>query len=278
MGGIACDWSIHMAEVVKEVNIRKALLDAIASLLVGRESCSPEQVLEVVGKKLNAKNNKDLQRLILAEWQQLFTNGLLAWGRDFADRNDPWFHVTDRGKKTIKQSSRDPANPTGYMEQVKSISIGPIAESYVREALNTYNASCFKATAVMIGVAAECLVIDIRDAVAARLALLGRPPNKKLDQWQAKTLLDELEKVVAAALTRAREADRDNAATKKLQEAFTYNWPAMAYMIRSTRNDAGHPGSIDPVTPADVHAALLTFPHHATIAMQMISWVATAPL
>lgn len=256
-------------------NIREALLKAMKSQ--PRNYSNPKQILEETGNQLGAEKNTDLQRAILFEWQRLFTNGIAAWGVDFNNCDPPFFHLTDLGNKALGNISRDPANPDGYMRHLKTILSNPIAESYALEALDTFSKNCFKATAVMIGVAAESIVLDIRDAIVKQLDLLKKPANTKLTSWQAKAILDEIDTVLTVALDNAITAKRDNP-TVKLREAFKYNWPSMTHMIRVARNDAGHPGSIDPVTQADVYATLLTFPHQVHIANQLKEWVSTAQL
>ena len=59
------------------------------------------------------------------------------------------------GRRALAQHSRDPVNPDGYMAHLRSQgAVGPVGESYIGEALNTFNAACFKATAMMVGAAA----------------------------------------------------------------------------------------------------------------------------
>ena len=52
---------------------------------------------------------------------------------------------------------------------------------------------------------------------------------------------------------------------RELRDAFEAYWSAFALQIRTTRNDAGHPLSVDPVTPDTVHAELLVFPELARL-------------
>ncbi len=42
------------------------------------------------------------------------------------------------------------------------------------------------------------------------------------------------------------------------------------------RNEAGHPSSIDPVTPDTVHASLLVFPELARLAKGLTDWVSNS--
>jgi len=61
---------------------------------------------------------------------------------------------------------------------------------------------------------------------------------------------------------------------RELREPFEAYWPAFAHQIRAARNDAGHPTSVDPVTPDTVHASLLIFPELAVLANGLSRWIA----
>ncbi|MFL5242527.1 MAG: hypothetical protein ACJ8FY_10500 [Gemmataceae bacterium] len=220
----------------------------------------------------------ELKRAILTLFHDLICSGQVAWGADSGGSKPALCFVTDRGRETLKHLDRDPMNRDGYLEYLrKQMGLGPIAKAYVEEALKTYAANCYKATAVMIGTAAERMALDLRDAIVSRLQALGRSPRKQLQTWVIRTVLDEIQATISQALESAIKAGKTTELVH-LSELFAYNWPAMSHMIRAMRNDAGHPVSIEPVTQEDVHAALLTFPHHARIANDVINWLATAQL
>jgi hypothetical protein len=141
---------------------------------------------------------------------------------------------------------------------------GPVARSYLIEGLDCYVAGLFKAAAVMIGGAAESVVLDLRDATVAKLNLIGKPVPKKLEDWRIKTVTDALRDFLEQ---RKGNLDPD------LKEPFEAYWAAFTLQIRAVRNDAGHPTSIDPVTPDTVHASLLIFPELVKLASGLTAWV-----
>jgi hypothetical protein len=103
--------------------------------------------------------NDRVQKAILTYWHGLVCSGQIGWGRDVDQAGPPWWHLTERGRETLRHASRDPMNPDGYMKYLQqSGALDPIAGSYIEEALKTYGASCFKATAVMVGGATERMV------------------------------------------------------------------------------------------------------------------------
>jgi hypothetical protein len=51
---------------------------------------------------------------------------------------------------------RDPSNPAGYLAHLSTRAIvNSVVQSYIKEALDCYNADCVRAAAVMTGVASE---------------------------------------------------------------------------------------------------------------------------
>jgi hypothetical protein len=87
---------------------------------------------------------------LLTVFYDLFRTGYLSWGHNLPNPNPPFFHVTALGRQALALRSRDPANPDGYLAQLRGrAAIGPVTDSYIAEALDTFNAACFKATAEM---------------------------------------------------------------------------------------------------------------------------------
>lgn len=157
--------------------------------------------------------------------------------------------------------SRDPAGPDGYIAHLASQNA--TARAYVEEALLTYNSNCFRAAAVMIGAAAESMLLDLRDTIVAGVTTSGRRPDSNLTHLLVKRVVDAVRK----------ELEMQAAAMPSdLREEFEAYWPALTQQIRGARNDAGHPASISPVTTETVHAALLLFPELAALSTKLVKW------
>jgi hypothetical protein len=103
----------------------------------------------------------------------------------------------------------------------------------------------------MIGGATESVVLELRDHLVHRLGELGQVVPPKLSDWPIKTVLDELQQYVDA---------RKGTLPRELRDEFSAYWPAFTQQIRVVRNDAGHPSSVDPVSPEAAHASFLVFP------------------
>jgi hypothetical protein len=204
---------------------------------------------------------------VLAAINDLFRSGVLGWGhcleKNFSE--PPFFHVTALGRDASRRPSRDPSNSEGYMENLRAGGpLDDIVESYIAEAVKAYNSGCFKSAAVMVGAAAERLIVMLRDVLVQRLTQQGRPVPAALTDWRIKTVRDELTSVL----------NRHQAAMpRQLRESYPMHWPSLSEHLRRVRNDAGHPSSIRPVTPELAHGNLLEFPLFLEIVAQLSQWV-----
>jgi hypothetical protein len=184
---------------------------------------------------------------------------------NLSNPNPPFFHLTERGKNALANATRDPSNPAGYLRHLDSVvTLNPVSQSYLIEGLDCYVAGLTKAAAVMVGAAAEALIVELATHTNQKLISLGQPSSKGLTDWKAKSVTDALKTIF--------ESQKRNMGVE-LRESVDANWPAFSYQIRATRNEAGHPTSVDPVTPDRVHAALLIFPELAKLADSLKQWV-----
>lgn len=229
-------------------------------------SLQQNTVLRQISQRLNIVNDIELEQIVLSEWFGLFNTGYLSWGHNLNNPDPPFCHVTARGKSALESLSRDPGNPAGYLAYLNSLApLSQVAMSYLTEGLNCYVGGHYKAAAVMIGAAAESMVLELRDHLIQRLNELDRPVTAKLNDWRIKTVLDELQQFVdGGKATLSRE----------LREEFSAYWPAFTQQIRAVRNDAGHPSSVDPVSPETAHASFLVFPLLAELAADVHKWIA----
>src|SRR5262249_10944555 len=100
----------------------------------------------------------------------------------------------------------------------------------------------------------------------------GKRPAKGLDAWQVKTALEAVAKQILPDLQGEARKTRDEALRTLAEQAEARLGPTAAE-FRKIRNDAGHAASLDPVTPADVHASLLLFPSTAKLLRRLRQWV-----
>ncbi len=221
-------------------------------------------ILNAVAERCNSRSTEQ-QQAVLTVWNDLFRSGMLAQGYDLSNPTLPFCHLTTRGREALKHISRDPSNPDGYLAYLTSLAVlDDISRSYIEEAVNTFNSASFKAAAVMVGCAAEALILRLRDKLASKLATDGTSVPNGLNDWRIKTVRD--------ALTTYCD-ERKATMSRRLREAYEAYWTAFAEQIRRVRNDAGHPQSIDPVSEESVHASLLIFPELAHLIGDLEAWI-----
>jgi hypothetical protein len=256
-----------------ERSVREMLLEVVTEQHRQLQGGNLQQtsVLDAVQARMGIRSSSPtppLEEAILTEWHELFRTGLLAWGFNLSNPNPPFLHLTARGHQAMERLSRDPSNPDGYLRHLKTLKVplATTAQSYVDEALKCYVAGLYKAAAVMIGAAAESFILEIRDIVSDKLKLAGRQVPSQLNNRSIKTVTDELGKVFDSNINKKTHGE--------LRERFDAHWGALTHEIRTTRNDAGHPKSIAPVTPESVHASLLLFPVLARLCGDLLNWSA----
>ena len=221
-------------------------------------------VLRRVAKELKTED-VDSQQAILTIWHDLFRSGVLAPGYNIDNPDLPHIHLTDKGRKTLSDLSRDPSNPDGYMAVLKQYKLhDAIAISYAEEAVNAYVNGCAKSAVVMIGCASERIVLMVRDELCAGLTRQTRNVSNQLQDWRFKTVRDSI----------TTELDgKKSVMSQKLRDSYASFWLPCTEQMRQHRNDAGHPQSIAPVTDETVHANLLLFPTFANLALELIDWI-----
>ncbi len=238
------------------------VLLAVENAIKGQRA-SMNGVFEELERETRGKNIT--HAALLEAFHDLFRTGILSPGFNFSNPDLPWFQLTGRGKATFEHFSRDPSNPRGYLSAIASIGpLNDVANSYLGEALLTYNAGCFKASAVMVGAASESLVLSVRDALVDAINAKGRAPSAKLTAWQAKSIIDAVD---------AELRPHHKVMPQKLRDSFKYNWSSFTQQIRAGRNDAGHPSSVAPVTADSVHASLLIFPELHNLVLELCPWI-----
>jgi len=218
-------------------------------------------VLIQVAEDLNLRGDDQNEQLLLAVFYDLFRSGHLSWGLNLSNPNPPFFHVTERGRAILRNLSRDPTNPDGYMKYLnETCKLNKVSHSYLDEALQAFNTNLYKSAAVMMGCAAESIIVELANYLNSKIV----NSSKKLTDWKTKNMLIAIKS----------ELDKHkNNMPEDLGVKYEAYWPSFNEQIRRTRNDAGHPQNIEFFTFDDVHAALLIFPELAKLVVQLKQFI-----
>jgi hypothetical protein len=201
----------------------------------GRMSVNPSTIIDSV-----ASDDDSLKLSALTCLNELLRGGVLAFGSPSDPAWNPAIlYVTETGRKTLEHATRDPINQLGYLAYLdQEAPIDATTRGYIEEALNTYRACCYKATAILVGAATENLVFDLRDELFTRLHTGKYQVPKNLNDWRVKTALEAMASRLIGDLDREMKATKD-ASLRRLHEEASARLSPLAAEFRKTRNDAG---------------------------------------
>jgi len=200
-------------------------------------------------------------RAALEYWWHLARLGIVAIpGAEMQILPSPRFPrllLTDRGRRLLEHAEKSPHDPPRYMNAVRQRVQDPddIALGYLNEAVGSWSAGLYRASAVMLGCACERLVLILAQCIAERdikpwsariqKALGGEPVGvSNLFDLIRKCLIQlRGDKQLPGALADALD--------RKLTPIFEH--------ARGLRNKSGHPTGID-VSADEAEAGLLLFP------------------
>lgn len=174
-----------------------------------------------------------------AVWEELW--GLVADGLVYLDpagqgsSTDNWrWRLSTDGERVARGGTWEPRDPDGYLERLRRDIPGldRLVELYLTEALRSFNARCYLATSVMLGVAAERAFL----AMAEKFAASPMPGALAIAKELAKARSNYF-----ALWTEFRK--RIEPVRQELPDGLAdpLTLDAIADLIRLTRNEVGHP-------------------------------------
>ena len=179
----------------------------------------------------------------------------------------PHFHLTERGIGVLKNGVASPYDPDGYLKRLDSESPGldPIIRIYVTESLDTFRIGSLLSSAITLGCASECAILNLIDAYAKAL-----PPaksaafRKKTEGKTIKVQFDELTKMIDGHLK--------GCVPREIKENLDLDLNAIFGMLRIYRNEAGHPTGRR-LSREQAYANLAIFPHYIKHLYSLITWM-----
>jgi hypothetical protein len=216
------------------MDVRTHVLQHLAAPEADKRFAEPYLVAEIV--KQTARPRHEV-------WEALW--GLVGDGLVYLDPSrqapDNWrWKLSALGIQAVSGGTWEPRDPEGYLRRLRAHSptADPLAIRDVQEALAAFNARCYLATSVMLGVASERVLDGLARAVADALGESAQKLRRELDNPRSSQLtrFKVLRKQLEPRRPRLPEGLAD-----------TLTLDAVADLLRLTRNDAGHPtgGEVD---------------------------------
>lgn len=212
------------------MSVRTHVLDALASPEADPrygESYLPETIRERAGCGSHEV------------WEALW--GLVGEGLIYLDpagqgnsqANWRW-KLSSIGLKAVSGGSWEPRDPEGYLRRLRQLvpDLDSVVLRYVEEALGAFNARCYLAASVMLGVASEQAFLQLAGTVANAL----RPDAGKLTAALANPRASQHSRFIEM---RKLLEPRRSELPRDLADNLTLD--AVSELLRITRNAAGHP-------------------------------------
>ncbi len=213
-----------------------------------------------------------------AMWR-FIVRGLLVPGANRMNPNWPFYAVTVTGQAAVDAGRPQPYDADGFIEyfmQTAGADADPVVIAYVREAVETFNVGCMRASAVMLGAASEKLILLAIDALRSSIADGTKKASFEMQlakNWMItsryRVFEETLEKVIAAKKTPL---------PKDLVEFFGGEMVAGSQLLRRIRNSAGHPEAPGVVNEDDVFMNLRFFPAYARHMRELSEFLTKTPL
>jgi hypothetical protein len=167
--------------------------------------------------------------------------GLVGEGLAYIDKvgqgssTDNWrWRASARGIKAATTGRWEPHDPDGYLRRLRRAEPGvdAFALVYLEEALRAFNAQCFLASSVMLGVASERVVNELAVSMVQSFGPSAEKLRKAVENPRASqsARFEEARKLLDSHRGRVPEGLADS-----------LSLDAVTDLLRLTRNDAGHP-------------------------------------
>lgn len=212
------------------------IVSQVAQLAYERQLWSPPQPPQRPENIRDMLPTEDSVTVRVILWQLIVQGVLVPGVYGDAQTNWPFFFITEYGRTCVEAEAGAPYDPDGYLARIKeeSPNIDDVVLLYLTEGLQCFLRFNYIASAVMVGVAAEKVILNLIDSFASAMS----DPSKantfrhKTQNATIKTQFDELTKQLYPL--------RKQLPSELSKDLETY-LDGIFNLIRSYRNEAGHP-------------------------------------
>jgi hypothetical protein len=201
----------------------------------------------------------------------LIIQGILIPGLNDSNQGWPFLRLTQYGQKCVDEDRVLPHDPDGFLRDFhrEVPNADPTIVEYLTEALQCYIHGLHRSAAVMLGGASEQAVLLLIDGHANSIA----DPNSK------RTFQSKVEKTQSIFRKYEVFEQRFSGLRQRTPQALTDNMDShlrgVFDLIRSSRNDAGHPAIGGSVSRDAVYSHLRLFTPYCRRINDLIAWFAT---
>jgi hypothetical protein len=179
--------------------------------------------------------NRDQDHVREIIWN-LIVEGVLTIGTNSSNTEWPWLKLTEYGHSMVNSEMPAPHDPSGYLARLRNDipNIDPVIIIYLIETLKTYNINLVLSSSIMLGCASEKALSLLIDAF---INSHTDPTRKKTvtEKFNNKTIKRQFDEFIRSLTTIKDEIPKD------IRDGLNNVLLGVFEMIRSYRNDAGHP-------------------------------------
>jgi len=175
---------------------------------------------------------------------ELIIQKIVVPGKNYANLDFPFIHLTEYGKKCVNEERIRPYDPQGYMDSLNNQipNLDPIAREYLEESLHTFNINCPRAATVMLGVASEKVMLNLIDSFID--AIQNSAEKQRIEQkinanWMIALKYRKFKKEFERIKSNIQDPN-----FKKITKEYQTYLDTTFQLIRHYRNDSGHPSGV----------------------------------
>tara|TARA_E500000318_G_scaffold35918_1_gene34987 strand:+ start:266 stop:1078 length:813 start_codon:yes stop_codon:yes gene_type:complete len=181
--------------------------------------------------------NDALSEVFREAFWHILVRGIIMPGINVGNPSLPWFKLTSYGESHVRDAAtlfHDEASFVHDLE-TKFPAIPRLAVSYAGEAMKAYRSDCLRSSAVMLGVSLETIIDFLLESTckseqfAEHFSRVKEEPSllRRIHKFQAKL----------------QEVKRD--VPRNVLENTDVLFEGISAIIRTSRNEAGHPTNVD---------------------------------
>lgn len=229
-------------------------LDQLRS--IARNRGIPESEYDYTGgsnRELPAQDERILTEII----SNLIRQGILVLGPTMSYAQQNWYTVSSYGEDCLQTDEIIPHDPDGYVALLKAkvATLDSIIAAFVEESCRCFTNGCYKAAAVMCGVASERLIHLFATSLFQSISNQSHHHATKLQQalrnpWKSSAL----EAAIRAIISNSRNITGWPLTTGELQR---FILPTFAW-IKVNRDSSGHPSDFR-INSVEIRGQLMSF-------------------